>query len=126
MQSDASAPSLYEQLGQRAGITAVVNRLYDLIAQDSSVTYYFNDTGMPRQGLTDFLVAATGGPVDPAYQVPDLAKVHHRFNISDEAFGVVGKYLGQAMQENGVSPETMATVTSVVLGLHDQIVPPAA
>lgn len=115
-------PSLYDKLGQTAGISAVVNRLYDLIAQDPRLAPYFSESGMPRQGLTDFVVAITGGPTAPGYSAPDLAAVHQQYGITHEDFMQVGAYLKQAMEEVGVAPDVVDTVMSVVVGTHDQVV----
>lgn len=115
-------PSLYDKLGGTEGISAVVNRLYDLISQSPEIAPYFSETGMPRQGLTDFMVAVTGGPTAPGYTAPDLAAVHQKFGISHEHFMQVGGYLKQAMEEVGVAPAEVDTVMSVVVGTHDQVV----
>jgi hemoglobin len=117
-----AAKSLYDQLGGREGISAVVHRLYELIAADPSVSGYFDETGMPVQSLTEFLVIASGGQGDPSYKMPDLAAVHKRFNITEEAFGTVGKYLSQAMTELKVDPAAASAVMNLVVGAKSQIV----
>ena len=114
--------SLYDQLGGRDGITAVVHRLYELIAADESINYYFDESGMPVESMIEFLVAASGGPKNPDYTMPDLAAAHKKHHISGEAFGKVGGYLSQAMQEFNVPAETAQTVMNLVVGAKDQVV----
>lgn len=114
--------SLYDQLGGRAAISAVVNRLYELIAKDPSVAGFFTETGMPAHSLTEFLVIASGGEGDPNYQMPDLASVHKPHGITDEAFDTVARYLTQALNEFNVPQPTIDAVITLVASTRGQIV----
>mgnify|MGYP000153300219 CR=1 FL=1 len=56
--------TLYDRLGERAGIRAVVDDFYDRLADDDELGPFFADADMAllRRTQTDFLCEAAGGP----------------------------------------------------------------
>lgn len=59
-----SGAELYERLGRREGISAVVDDFYDRLVADDELGPFFEDAGMEplRRTQTDFLCEAAGGP----------------------------------------------------------------
>ena len=56
--------SLYERLGGKEAIHAVVDKFYDHVLQDDRVKRFFEKINMPdqRQKQKDYIVQITGGP----------------------------------------------------------------
>ena len=87
-------PSLYERLGKKDAISAVVDDFVSRILADGRVNRYFAHASADPENaraykakLADFVCQATGGPCQ--YQGGDMAAVHHGRGITAEAFDAV-------------------------------------
>ncbi|MDR2999471.1 MAG: group 1 truncated hemoglobin [Microbacterium sp.] len=116
------AQSLYQQLGESAGIGGVVDRLYELIMADESLAPYFVDTRLAKQKghMAMFLTAATGGP--NAYQGLDMDAAHAGRGITDVDFDSVIGHAATALAEAGVDSETIGEVAGALMPLRAQVV----
>ena len=116
------ATTLYQQLGEGAGIGTVVDRLYELIIGDQTLAPYFATTRLVEQKrhMALFLAAATGGP--NGYKGLDLDAAHAGRGIGDEDFDKVIGYAAQALSEAGVAPETIEQVAGALMPLRPQVV----
>jgi hemoglobin len=114
--------TLYEQLGEGAGIKTVVDRLYELIMADETLAPFFSDTELKKQKghMALFLAAATGGP--NGYKGLDMDAAHAGRGISDENFDAVIGHAATALSEAGVDDETIGVVAGALMPLRVQVV----
>ncbi|MFC6864360.1 truncated hemoglobin [Halomicroarcula sp. GCM10025817] len=71
-----SEQTLYERLGEREGIRAVVDDFYDRLVEDDDLGPFFESADMEllRRTQTDFLCEAAGGP--ETYDATPVREAH--------------------------------------------------
>lgn len=113
--------SLYERLGGREAIEAVVDEFYDRVLADPQLAPYFADVDMTRQRAhqTAFIAAVTGGPAE--YDGDDMREAHAHLDLSESDFGAVAGHLDDALAECGVADEDRETVRSEVASLKPAV-----
>ena len=84
-----SEPSLYERLGGKPAIVAVVDDFVGNVAADKRINGYFAKTNIPRlkQMLVDQICAGTGGPC--TYSGRDMKTAHAGMGVDDAAFNAL-------------------------------------
>ncbi|HLZ33618.1 MAG TPA: group 1 truncated hemoglobin [Nitrospira sp.] len=89
--------SLYDRLGGRAAISAVVDQFVANVAADSRINGRFATTDIPKlkDHLVDQVCLATGGPC--AYKGRDMKTTHAGMKISDGDFGALVEDLVKAL-----------------------------
>lgn len=89
--------SLYDRLGGKAAISAVVDQFVANVAGDSRINGRFATTDIPKlKGhLVDQVCMATGGPC--AYKGRDMKTTHAGMNISNADFGALVEDLVKAL-----------------------------
>lgn len=114
--------SLYEQLGGKNAIRAVVDEFYDRVLADDHVAHYFTETNMAAQRAhqTQFLSAVAGGPVE--YDGLDMKTAHEGMGITTSEFDAIATHLGEALKACGVDEERRTDVLTAVDGYRDVIV----
>jgi hemoglobin len=85
----ATKPSLYERLGGKPAITAVVDDFVGNVAADSRINGYFarTDIGRLKRLLVEQICAGTGGPC--TYTGRDMKSAHAGLGVTDAAFGAL-------------------------------------
>ncbi len=78
--------SLYDRLGQKPAITAVVDEFVGNVAKDDRINSRFATTDIPRlkKHLVDQICMATGGPC--TYTGRDMITTHKGMRINDAEF----------------------------------------
>jgi hemoglobin len=78
--------SLYERLGGKAGITAVVDDFVARVAADNRINGFFAKTDIPRlkSMLVDQICEASGGPCK--YTGRDMKTAHRGMGVTNAAF----------------------------------------
>jgi hemoglobin len=84
-----SETSLYERLGGRAAIAAVVDDFVGNVAADKRINGYFSNANIPRlkQRLVEQICAGTGGPCQ--YTGRDMKTTHAGMGIDEAAFNAL-------------------------------------
>jgi len=84
--SGKTTASLYDRLGQKPAITAVVDEFVGNVANDNRINSRFSTTDIPRlKGhLVDQVCMATGGPC--TYTGRDMVTTHRGMRISHADF----------------------------------------
>ena len=79
-------PSLYQRLGGKDAIVAVVDDFVGNVAADKRINGYFANTNIPRlkQLLVEQICAGTGGPCQ--YTGRNMRSTHEGMGVSDAAF----------------------------------------
>ena len=82
----ATPPSLYERLGKKEAITAVVDDFVMRVANDSRINGKFATADIPRLKalLVEQICAASGGPC--TYTGRDMKTTHAGMGITNEQF----------------------------------------
>lgn len=113
--------SLYEKLGGKEAITAVVDNFYDRLLQDETVAHFFTKTDMEKQRRHQalFISFALGGPNQ--YTGQSMTKAHEGMNLTMDHFLTVAKHLSDALRDFNVSEEDIQTVVEHLLTLKDDI-----
>ncbi|MFC6836766.1 group I truncated hemoglobin [Halomarina ordinaria] len=112
-----SDQSVYERIGGREAVDAVVDDFYDRVLTDPQLVGYFEDTPMAelRAHQVQFISSVAGGPVE--YDGGDMREAHAHLDIDEPDFDAVARYLEAALRENGVSEEDTATIMDEVAAL---------
>ncbi|MBW4935085.1 group I truncated hemoglobin [Marinobacter sp. F4206] len=94
--------SLYQQLGERAGIAQIVEDLLFLIVDDERINQQFKgmDVASFHRNLTDQLCQLSGGPC--TYSGREMREVHADMAITDTQFNALAENLILAMEDNDV------------------------
>lgn len=114
--------TLYERLGGKESIAAVVDRFYDRMLDDERVSHHFEDVDMQQQRAqqTLFLCSLTGGPVE--YTGEDMEPAHDHLGITEAEFDVTVDHLEAALEAFDVPERERTEVLEAVAGFRADIV----
>ncbi len=114
--------TLYDSLGQSAGITTAVDQFYVRVLADPSLAPYFEGTDLDklRAHQAALLSKVTGGP--DAYTGRTLQLSHQRLGITDEAFDKVLGHLLAVLTDAGVPAVTSAKILAILQPLRTDVV----
>lgn len=89
--------TLYERLGGRESISAVVDEFYNRVLADDRVNHFFDDTNMLslRGHQTRFIASVASGPED--YDGRDLSEAHAHLDIDGRDFAIIATHLDEAL-----------------------------
>ena len=78
--------TLCDKLGGEAAISAVVDKFYDLMLDDSRVSAFFKNTDLEKQRMRQkqFITMVTEGP--NRYEGADMKTAHQKFKIGQAHF----------------------------------------
>lgn len=113
---------LYERLGERPGIEAVVTETVRLHGENETIVHLMEGVNREHlvQQVTDFLASGTGG--DEVYNGRDMPQAHAHLDINDAEFLAAGGDVAQAMRANGHGDAEIEEVTCMFVSLHEQVV----
>jgi hemoglobin len=113
--------SLYQKLGGRAALDAVVDAFYVKVLADERIKHYFADVDMGKQGRRQkaFLAAAFGGPVP--WTGKDLRKAHAGLKLSEADFNAVAENLVKTLQDFKVKQELIDQVVAIALSVKKDV-----
>jgi hemoglobin len=114
--------SLYQRLGGKEAIVAVVDEFYNRVVADERLAGMFGGLDMARQRkhMAAFLAMAFGGPSE--YQGRAMRAAHQGLGITGEQFGAVAGHLQATLVFFGVPGELIETVLGAVAGLRGDVV----
>lgn len=97
--STRSNASLYDRLGQKPAITAVVDDFVGNVAADTRINSFFAKTDLPhlKQMLVEQICQATGGPC--TYTGKDMRTAHEGMNITDDQFNALVEDLVKSLDK---------------------------
>ncbi len=118
---EPGANSIYERLGGREAIEAVVEDFYVRVLADDQLKGFFAGTNMNRlKGRqAEFFAAALGGP-EPYTGAP-MKQVHRGRGITMHHFSLVAGHLADALTAAGVPAGTVTEILGVVAPLASEI-----
>jgi hemoglobin len=118
----AAAKSLYERLGGRPAITAVVDQFVANVAADKRINMRFLNTDIPHLKvlLVEFVCTATGGP--EKYEGRDMHTSHGGMQLVDEEFDALVGDLVAALDKFNVPAREKGEILGALGPLKPQIV----
>lgn len=127
-EEDAAPPApqtLYDRLGGKDGVAAIVDSLVKNVSADPDVKKAFAKTTGPKldhfkQMLNDQLCEAAGGPCK--YAGKDMKTAHQGMKITEKEWDAFVKDFTLALQENKVADTETGELLAVVAPMHDDIV----
>ena len=123
MQSDQAAKkSLYDRLGGKPAIQAVVDDFIGNVAADSRINQRFAGTNIPRLKtmLVDQICEASGGPCK--YTGKSMLESHRGMNISDGEFGALVDDLVKSLDKFKVPAQEKNELLGALGGMKKDIV----
>jgi hemoglobin len=118
---------LFDRLGGKPAITAVVDEFVARVAADKRINLRFINTDIPQLKvyLVDFVCVATGGPCQ--YEGRDMHGAHAGMQLVDEEFGALVEDLAGALGALKVGKREQDEIMGALGPLKPQIVePPSA
>lgn len=116
------AKSLYDRLGGKAALSAVVGELWNQVAADKRINSRFARTDPKVFGaqLVDFLCVASGGPCK--YTGADMKKAHTGMKLSDADFNALAEDTVKALDKFKVPAAEKAEVMNLLGSLKGDVV----
>jgi len=114
--------SLYERLGGKEAITAVVDDFVANVAADNRINGFFAKTNIPRlkANLVDQICQATGGPC--TYTGRDMKTAHKGMGITDANFNALVEDLQKSLNKFKVPEKEQGELLGILGSLKPQIV----
>lgn len=111
----ADTKSLYDRLGGKPALTAVVNELWAVVFADARINARFAHTKPEVFGgqLVDFLCQASGGPCQ--YKGQDMKVAHTGMKLTDSEFTALAEDTVKALDKFKV-PDTEKNEVKGLLG----------
>jgi hemoglobin len=121
MATNPDDQSIYDEIGGREAVDAVVSEFYDRILADEQVAHFFEGFDMAELHAhqVQFISSVAGGPV--SYTGAEMREAHAQFDIGKADFDAVATHLDVALRENGVCDENVETIMTEVAALEDPI-----
>ncbi len=114
--------TLFDKLGGKPAVEAVVKEFYKRVLNDSELKGYFSNTDMDKQmqHQVKFVSMALGGPNQ--YTGRSMKKAHSGLGITSPHFDMVAGHLVGALQWAGVEQGDIDSVVEVVAPLKPDVV----
>ena len=114
--------SLYERLGGKDAITAVVDDFVANVAADNRINKFFARTNIPnlKRNLVDQICQATGGPC--TYTGRDMRTAHKGMGITDADFNALVEDLKRSLNKFNVPEKEQGELLGILGPLKPQIV----
>ena len=119
--------TLYDRLGGKKAITAVVDEFVGRVAADTRINGFFKETAADptrlakfKGNLVDQICEASGGPCK--YKGKDMKTAHAGMGISTADFTALVEDLKGALDKFKVADADQQALLGVLGGLKDQIV----
>ncbi|QIO24758.1 group 1 truncated hemoglobin [Haloarcula sp. JP-L23] len=109
--------SIYDEIGGREAVEAVVSDFYDAVLDDERLVGYFEDQNMAdlRAHQIQFISSVTGGPVE--YTGADMREAHAHLDLDERDFQAVAQHLEAALRANGVDEASVEQILAEVADL---------
>lgn len=118
----AADKSLYERLGGKPALEAVVGELWAITSADKRINHYFAKTKPEAFAgqLVDFLCQAAGGPCQ--YKGKDMQAAHTGMKLSDADFAALAENTEKALDKFKVPAQEHSEVMAMLGGLKTAVV----
>jgi methyl-accepting chemotaxis protein len=113
--------TLYERLGGKAAVAAVIEAFYQRVLADAALKPFFDGVEMRRlkSQQVDFFVQALGGPA--IYRGPGMRQAHAHLAIEQRHFERVAEHLAATLRALGADDDSVQEVLQLVGPLASDI-----
>lgn len=114
--------SLYDRLGKKEAITAVVDAFVGNIAADTRINKFFAKTDIPhlKQMLVEQICQASGGPCQ--YSGKDMRTAHDGMKVTDADFNALVEDLVKALDKFKVGEKEKNDLLTPLAAMKGDIV----
>jgi hemoglobin len=114
--------TLYERLGGRAAITAVVNDFVGNVARDKRINGFFAKTDIPRlkRLLVQQICAGSGGPCQ--YEGRSMREAHRGLNVRNQDFDALVQDLVISLNKFGVKQREQRELLALLGPMRKDVV----
>jgi hemoglobin len=118
----APQKSLYERLGGKPAIQAVVDDFIGNVAADNRINGFFASTNIPRLDsmLVDQICEATGGPCQ--YTGRDMKSTHAGMGVTDAHFNALVEDLVKSLNKFNVPEKEKSELLTAIASMKGDIV----
>jgi len=118
----AAEKSLYDRLGGKPALEAVVGELWNITKDDSRINKYFAHTKPEvfASQLVDFLCQASGGPCQ--YKGQDMKTAHTGMHLTEGDFNALAEDTAKALDKFKVPAQEKKEVLDMLAGLKGDII----
>lgn len=120
----AAAPerSLYERVGGRAAISAVVDDSIENLAADTRINARFGNASIPKlqKNLVDLLCVRTGGPC--TYTGLNMSAAHEGMHIRGDEFDALVEDIAKSLDKFKVPPRERAEVLAILRQMKSSVI----
>ncbi|OZY87661.1 globin [Cellvibrio mixtus] len=118
----AKEPSLYEALGQQAGIDKITHQLILNFARDERVKHRFKGVNMQKfkAGFVTYVCAIVEGPCQ--YKGDDMKTIHSGYRFTNTEFNAVVDNLILAMERCAIPVSTQNRLLAKLAPSYDDVV----
>lgn len=113
--------NLYQALGERQGIEAIVEDLLYLIVEDERIAFQFKgiDVAHFHQQLSDQLCDLSGGPCQ--YTGREMRESHSAMGVTETQFNALTENLILAMEQNNIATGAQNRLLALLAPLHRDV-----
>ena len=119
----APAPAgLYQALGEKAGITRLMDDFVNRLVKDPRIGEHFKDVkpAALKESLTDQICSLSGGPCQ--YKGADMKSVHADMDINKGHFNALVEVLQKAMDGQGIPFAQQNRLLALLAPMHRDII----
>ena len=122
MAARQSEESLYDRLGGEKKIQEIVAEIVRLHAENEALESVMEGIDQDRlvAGVTQFIVAGTGGPAE--YTGRDMVAAHAHLKLTNADFLSAGGDVVQAMKNKGCGEEEIQEIVCTLVSLREYVV----
>lgn len=120
--ANAADPSLFDRLGGKPALQAVVGELWNNVAADARINARFAKTKPEAFGaqLVDFLCEASGGPCK--YKGKDMSAAHQGMHLSEGDFNALAEDTVKALDKFKVPAKEKGEVMGLLASLKGAVI----
>lgn len=120
--AQAADKPLFDRLGGKAAITAVVEKFTAAQLADPRLSKYYTHTDKPkwRSHLVNLICSASGGPCE--YKGRAMEKAHARLGLTKDEFTWTAEHLVAALNHFKVAPKDRDELVGIVASLQNKVV----
>lgn len=121
-QTPAGTDSLYQALGQKAGIAALVDDFVGRLLEDARIKHHFKDTNVKtlKASLSDQFCELSGGPCK--YEGADMKSAHADMGIRKHEFHALVEDLQAAMDARSIPYTQQNRLLALLAPMHRDII----
>jgi hemoglobin len=118
--------SLYQRLGGKPAISAVVNDFVTNVAKDNRINRFFANTDIPRlkRLLVQQICAGSGGPCK--YEGRSMREAHRGLGVRNQDFDALVQDLVKSLDKFNVPPREQQELLGLLGPMRKDVVQPRA